>query len=529
MYNYKNLSIDVFIQLFVAKNHTRHWGIESPLLLFLPNSHSFTGVDPRPITLFNTLGRQLQTFEPQSPGKAGFYGCGPTVYNFAHIGNLRAYITHDVLVRTLRRFGYEVTHVMNITDVGHLSSDADEGDDKMVKSAAERGKSVLEVADYYTQAFFHDTGLLNIQKPTVVCKATEHVAEMIDLIKRIEGNGFTYQAGGNLYFDISKFPYYGELALLRLDEQKAGARTGQDENKRNPGDFVLWFTKSKFENQALLWDSPWGRGYPGWHIECSAMSIKYLGETFDIHSGGIDHIPVHHTNEIAQSEAATGKHPWVKYWVHNEFLVIDKGKMSKSSGGFLTLQTLIDEGYDPLDYRYFLLGGHYRSQLQFSYQSLDGARNARKTLGERLRALSAKAANTPGEAAKAGDSNAADSGAAKYLSAFDKALEDDLSTPRALAELWGLLKDQSIAPREALDAAFDMDEVLGLNLKEEAASRPESGEDPALEAEIKGLIDERAAAKIAKNFAKADEIRRNLKDRGIILEDTPAGTVWRKL
>ena len=221
-----------------------------------------------PLKLFNTLGRQTQNFEPLVPFKAGFYGCGPTVYNYAHIGNLRAYVTHDILVRTLRRFNYEVNHVMNITDVGHLSGDNDSGDDKMVKSAEERGKSVLEIADFYTQAFFRDTQALNITRPTVVCKATDHIGEMIGLIRRIEENGFTYSSGGNLYFDISKFKSYGDLALLRLDEQKAGARTGQDENKRNAGDFVLWFTKSKFENQALVWDSPWGRGYPGWHIEC---------------------------------------------------------------------------------------------------------------------------------------------------------------------------------------------------------------------------------------------------------------------
>jgi cysteinyl-tRNA synthetase len=476
------------------------------------------------LTLYNTLGRTLQVFEPLKPGKAGFYGCGPTVYNYAHIGNLRAYVTHDLLVRVLRRFGFEVTHVMNITDVGHLSGDNDEGEDKMVKSAGERGKTVLEIADFYTRAFFHDTGRLNILRPTVVCKATGHVGDMIALIRRIEENGYTYQAGGNLYFDISKFPAYGELALLKLEDQKAGARTGHDENKRNPGDFVLWFTRSKFENQALVWDSPWGRGYPGWHIECSAMSLKYLGEQFDIHAGGIDHIPIHHTNEIAQSEAATGKHPWVKYWVHNEFLILDRGKMSKSKGGFLTLQTLVDSGYDPLDYRYFLLGGHYRSQLQFSYPALDGARNARKSLGERLRSLAEKAGTLPEEPAPDGKAAAAE--AAKYLAAFDKALEDDLSTPRALAELWGLLRDSLLSPRDALAAAFDMDQVLGLGLRDAAK---EEAEDPALAAELEKLIAERGEAKKAKNYGRADEIRQSLKDRGIVLEDSPSGTTWRRI
>jgi len=478
------------------------------------------------LSLFNTLGRQLQSFEPINPGKAGFYGCGLTVYNYAHIGNLRAYVTHDILVRTLRRFGYDVKHVMNITDVGHLSGDNDEGDDKMLKSAAERGKSVLEIAEFYTQAFFTDMEALNIGKPDVICKATDHVDDMIELIKRIEERGFTYSAGGNLYFDISKFSNYGELALLRMDELKAGARTGLDQNKRNPGDFVLWFTKSKFENQALLWDSPWGRGYPGWHIECSAMSIKYLGETFDIHAGGIDHIPVHHTNEIAQSEAATGKHPWVKYWIHNEFLVMDKGKdrekMSKSSGGFITLKDLIDSGYHPLDYRYFLLGGHYRSQLQFSYTALDGARNARKALCERLRTLAAQISVPVSQIEMKNDTTTA----AEYLSNFNKALSDDLSTPRALAELWGLLKDPSVAPSDALAAIIEMDGVLGLNLAE-TASKDENNEDPALKAEIERLIEERKEAKNAKNFGRADEIRLLLKEKGIILEDSPSGTTYR--
>jgi cysteinyl-tRNA synthetase len=469
-------------------------------------------------TLYNTLGRALQVFEPLKKGHAGFYGCGPTVYNYAHIGNLRAYVVHDVLVRSLRRAGFEVTHVMNITDVGHLSGDNDEGDDKMVKSAGERGKSVLEIADFYTRAFFRDTERMNILRPTVICKATDHVGDMIDLIKRIEKNGYTYSAGGNLYFDTTKFPAYGELALLRLDDQKAGARVELDENKRNGRDFVLWFTKSKFENQALVWDSPWGRGYPGWHIECSAMSIKYLGEQFDIHAGGIDHIPVHHTNEIAQSEAATGLHPWVRYWLHNEFLVLDKGKMSKSAGSFLTLESLVEAGYDPLDYRYFLLGGHYRSQLQFSWESLEGAKNARRSLLEKVRLLAERAAKLGG--------TAGGSGADRYLDAFNRALEDDLSTPRALAELWGLLRDASLDPAAAFAAVLDMDGALGLRLAESAeGSKPE---DEALIREIEGLIARRKEAKKAGDYAGADNIREDLKARGIILEDKPGGTVWRR-
>jgi cysteinyl-tRNA synthetase len=467
---------------------------------------------------YNTLGREKQLFKPLQEGKVGFYGCGPTVYNYAHIGNLRAYVLHDILVRSLRRAGFDVNHVMNITDVGHLSDDADDGEDKMVKSAEERGKSVLEIADFYTKAFFNDTDRMNITRPTVVCKATEHIGEMIALIQRIEKNGFTYFAGGNLYFDISKFPSYGELALLRLDDLKAGARIEQDENKRNAGDFVLWFTKSKFENQALVWDSPWGRGYPGWHIECSAMSMKYLGENFDIHAGGIDHIPVHHTNEIAQSEAATGKKPWVGYWLHNEFLVLNKGKMSKSAGGFLTLQTLVDEGYDPLDYRYFLVGGHYRSQLQFSMESLEGAKNARKSLVEKVRALAAKCGGPAVETGKK----------SSYIEDFNKAIEDDLNTPRALAELWGLLKDEPPTP-QTLAAVFDMDRVLALGLENACGEKAQNGGEDAMAREIEELIVKRSEAKKAKDFTAADNIRQSLKDRGIILEDSPAGTTWRRL
>ncbi|MBQ4330212.1 MAG: cysteine--tRNA ligase, partial [Spirochaetaceae bacterium] len=315
------------------------------------------------LRLYNTMGRKMEDFVPLQAGKAGFYGCGPTVYNYAHIGNLRAYVFLDILDKTLSYLNYDITHVMNITDIGHLSGDDDEGEDKMVKTAKQRGQSVLEIAQFYTDAFFNDIDRLNIRRPDIVCKATEHIQDMIDLIKRLEANGHTYLSGGNLYYDVSTFPDYGKLACLNLDDLKAGARIDIDQNKRNPQDFVLWFTKSKFENQALVWDSPWGRGYPGWHIECSAMSMKYLGEQIDIHTGGIDHIPVHHTNEIAQSEGATGKR-WVNYWLHNEFLVIAKekgqdeeaGKMSKSSGNFLTLQSLVDKGFHPLDYRLFLLG-----------------------------------------------------------------------------------------------------------------------------------------------------------------------------
>jgi cysteinyl-tRNA synthetase len=471
----------------------------------------------RDISLFNTMGRKLEQFEPLKPPSVGFYGCGPTVYNFAHIGNLRTYIFEDLLVRMLSRFGYTLTHVMNITDVGHLSGDDDTGEDKMIKSARERGKSVLEIAQFYTEAFFSDTEKLNIRRPTIVCRATDHISDMIELIHRIEANGYTYSAGGNLYFDVSKFEHYGKLAGQQLDQLKAGARVDVDPNKRNPHDFVLWFTKSKFENQALLWDSPWGRGYPGWHIECSAMSMKYLGEQFDIHAGGIDHIAVHHTNEIAQSEAATG-HQWVKYWLHAEFLLLDKGKMSKSSGSFLTLQSLIEHGYDPLDYRYFCLGGHYRSQLSFSWEALDQARTARLTLMDKIAAMKEIAD-------KSEDSELLSERAIRYRNAFDDAIAEDLAMPRALAQLWTMLKDPEISPSEARALALDMDTVLGLDLIR--AEKKETLIDPKTLQWIEMQIQRRAEAKKARDFITADSIRGALKAQGILLEDRPDGTIWR--
>lgn len=490
------------------------------------------------LQLYNTMGRRTEEFRPITPGKVSFYGCGPTVYNYAHIGNLRAYVFQDVLARTLRFLGYEVTHVMNITDVGHLTGDADDGEDKMVKSANERGRSVLDIAEFYTTAFFNDTDRLNILRPDIVCRATEHIDDMIALIKRIEANGHTYTAGGNLYYDVASFPDYGKLAGINLSDLKAGARIDVDENKRNPFDFALWFTKSKFENQALAWDSPWGRGYPGWHIECSAMSMKYLGEHFDIHTGGIDHIPIHHTNEIAQSEGATGK-KWVNYWLHNEFLVLNKEKMSKSSGDFLTLQKLIDRGYESGDYRFFLLGGHYRSQLAFSWESMDSAKNARKNIIQRAARL-LEAAGTEAEAGSVGAEQDADSGtgtAAARMERFTAALEQDLNTPRALSELQTLIKEAlsgAVRPADAVKAVRRMDGVLGLRLLEEAeAKRAEAdatGNAPtdAEKQRVESLVAERTAAKKEKNWARADEIRSILAAEGIALEDGPSGTIWKR-
>lgn len=470
------------------------------------------------LKLFNTMGRCVQDFVPIEEGKAGFYCCGPTVYNFAHIGNLKTYIFEDFLKRTLMYLGYKVKHVMNITDVGHLTDDADEGEDKMAKSAREKGQSVYEIAEFYTKAFFSDIDRLNIIHPTISCKATEHIKEMIELVKILEEKGFTYEAGGNIYFSIDKFPEYGKMALLDRQNLQAGARIEVDGNKRNPYDFVLWFTKSKFENHAMIWDSPWGKGYPGWHLECSAMSMKYLGKHFDIHCGGIDHINIHHTNEIAQSEAATGE-KWVNYWLHGEFLVMNKAKMSKSAGNFLTIDSLAEKGYDALDYRYFCLGGHYRSQLQFSFESLDAAKKARRNLNTKVAELKA--------AAKPADKGALSEEALAYIRTFTEDISDDLNSPRALARVWTLLKDGKLSDSEKLYLLLDFDKVLGLRLKDAQLPPQESCEEEISD-EIKDLIRQRNEARKAKDFAAADFCRDKIRELGYEIKDTPQGTICKK-
>ena len=466
------------------------------------------------VKFYNTLTREIEVMVPNEDGKVAMYTCGPTVYHFAHIGNLRSYIMEDILEKTLRYVGYDVKRVMNITDVGHLSSDADTGEDKMLKGAKREHKTVMEVAKFYTDAFFADEKALNIKRPNVVCKATDHIQDMIALIKRLEEKGHTYTAGGNVYFSIDTIDDYGKLAGQKQEDKLSGARIAVDGNKRNPQDFVLWFTNSKFGEQAMMWDSPWGRGYPGWHIECSAMSMKYLGETFDIHCGGIDAIPVHHTNEIAQSEAATG-HKWVNYWCHGEFLLNDKGKMSKSSGEFLTLPVLVGHGYNALDYRYFCLGGHYRTQLKFSYEALDHAKSARERLNSMVAELKAKAKpeSTISEKAES------------YKDSFFAALFNDLRCPEALAVMWKMLKDNSITEGEKLSLLYSMDKVLGLDLDKVEAKKEEKvgGEE-----EWK-LVEERKQAKAEKNYQRADEIRKELEERGYIVKDTPQGPILQKI
>ncbi|MBN1258676.1 cysteine--tRNA ligase [Candidatus Peregrinibacteria bacterium] len=448
--------------------------------------------------LFNTLTRRKEEFEPITPPNVGLYCCGPTVYNYAHIGNLRTYLFEDFLRRALEFNGYVVKHVMNVTDVGHLTSDADEGEDKMRKGAEREKKTVWQIAAFYEKAFFEDMVHLNLLHPTTTCKATDHIAEMIAQIKKLEENGYTYISKDNVYYDTTQFEHYGELAQLDKQELKAGARIEVDPNKKNPHDFVLWFVKSKFGGQDMQWESPWGRGFPGWHIECSAMSSKYLGDQFDIHCGGIDHIPVHHTNEIAQAEGATGQHPWVKYWMHGNFLVLkDKEKMAKSGENFLTLNALIAKGYGALDYRYFCLQSHYRKELMFSWEGMDAAKTGLRRLKEKVLAL--------GE--KEGEINR------QYLSQFNSAVADDLNMPQALAVVWALMDDPRIKDADKLATVQEFDRVLGLKLTEPPGFK--------IPPEVAKLIVERDAARENKDWNKSDELRNKIESLGFKVKDLP--------
>jgi len=456
--------------------------------------------------LYNTLTRKKEEFKPIKPKEVGMYCCGPTVYNYAHLGNLRSFVFEDILKRALVYNNYKVNHIMNITDVGHLTSDADEGEDKMLKGAKREKKTVWQIADFYTKAFFEDIKKLNILKPDKTPKATEHIQEMINIIKILEKKGYTYQSGGNIYFNTKKFKNYSKLARLKLTNQKE--RVNKDKNKKNPTDFVLWFTKSKFQNQEMKWDSPWGKGYPGWHIECSAMSSKYLGKQFDIHCGGIDHIPVHHTNEIAQSECAFDKKPWVKYWLHNEFLLINNGKMSKSINNFLTLKSLEDKNIPPLALRYFFFTAHYRKKLNLTEKSIQSAKNSLEKLQHQVNLLKeSKEIKTNPKLVK------------KYKESFINAINDDLNIPKALALTWDLLKDNQLSAKDKYNLLKDFDKVFGLNLNKTKESIPE---------EIKKLISQREKARKNKDFKKADEIRNKIQDKGYLIEDSKQGARVRK-
>ena len=460
--------------------------------------------------LYNTLTKKVEEFVPIEEGKVKMYTCGPTVYHFAHIGNLRTYIFEDILEKGLKFIGYDVTRAMNITDVGHLTSDGDTGEDKMAKGAAREGKTVYEIADFYTEAFFNDMKDLNITKPVIIEKASDNIDKYIEMIEKLIDEGIAYLSNGNVYFDISKANDYYKLSGKNAEDLMIGVRdtVEEDKAKKNPADFVLWFTLSKFENQAMKWDSPWGVGYPGWHIECSGIAAKTLGEYLDIHCGGVDNIFPHHTNEIAQSEAYFG-HKWCNYWCHAAHLNDNSGKMSKSKGEFLTVSLLKSKGYNPLDYRYFCLNSHYRNSLVFSYESLDIAKNAFSKLKSRILGIE-----------KTGEVDLVKK--EEYMIKFAEAFENDLNTSLMLTVLYDLLKDETANGVTKLDLIEEFDKVLSLDLlKEEIKSI-----DSQLEEEILNKIEERKEAKKNKDFAKADSIREELLAKGIKLIDTREGTTY---
>ncbi len=513
-------------------------------------------MDSTHLRLYNSDGQRLEIFKPRRPGKVRMYCCGPTVYNYAHIGNLRAYTVQDTLRRCLLGLGYQLEHVMNITDVGHLTDDADDGEDKMLLSARSTGKSVQDIADYYTRAFFRDCAALRIERPETICRATEHIAEMQELIRQIEAAGYTYYNSGNLYFDTGKLGDYGRLAgLERIAEQEAQSRTGADNAKKNQRDFVLWFSNGKFADQAMQWDSPWGRGYPGWHIECSAMARHFLGEQIDIHCGGVDHKTVHHSNEIAQSESilTAEQKPWVHFWLHNEFVVmkdvdnqmeetsetgVEGGKISKSSGAALTLQNLKQQGFDPLDYRYFLLGSHYRSQIQFHFQAMTGARNSRLRLQQKAAELRAKLKNCEpvlqtrhvaeklhrlGNVRNNGPEHKAEN---SHLCEFWAALLQDLNTAQALAVLWNSVKDSSLSPQQKFEVLELGETFLQIGLFDEP--QVDAAESQEVPPQFVKLLARRDEARKNKDYARADQLRTELNAAGYQIVDTANGSVLQK-
>lgn len=464
--------------------------------------------------LYNTLTKSVDEFVPNEEGKVAMYTCGPTVYHFAHIGNLRSYIMEDVLEKYLRYVGYDVKRVMNITDVGHLTSDGDTGEDKMLKGAKREHKTVMDIARFYTDAFMADCEKLSIKRPDVVEPATNCIPEFIHMIEVLLEKGYAYIAGENVYFDTSKLDNYYVLSSQNEEDLQVGVREDveEDTNKRNKTDFVLWFTKSKFDNQELKWDSPWGVGYPGWHIECSCISMKHLGEYMDIHCGGVDNIFPHHTNEIAQSEAYIG-HKWCNYWFHVNHLNTKDGKMSKSKGEFLTVSLLEEKGYNPMAYRFFCLQSHYRKPLEFSWDALDNVVSAYDKLVKRIANLS-----TDGEV----DTAACE----EWKMKFAEALSHDINTSSAITVLYDMLKAElSDASKRVL--VQSMDEVLSLQL-EKAWEEKEADVDDELASYVEKKIEERKEAKKAKDFAKADAIREELLAKGIVLKDTREGTFWEK-
>ena len=457
--------------------------------------------------LYNTATRHKDTFTPQNPQQVTMYCCGPTVYNYAHIGNLRTYIFEDLLARTIR-LHYPLKHVMNVTDVGHLVSDQDDGEDKMEVGAAREGKSAWDIAKFYEEKFWADFDALNCTRPTVISRATQHIQEMINLVKTLEGKGYTYRTSDGIYYDTSKFDRYDALVgHARISGLQGGARVEMSDEKRNPTDFALWKFSPKDKKRQMEWDSPWGVGFPGWHIECSSMAMKYLGHTLDIHCGGIDHVTIHHTNEIAQSEAATGQ-KYVNYWVHGEFLILRSGKMSKSGGTFVTLATLKEKGYDPLAYRYLCLTAHYRTQLEFTFESLDAAAKSLENLRTLSRSILTEAK---------GQEDA--SGACQtWKDKFAAAMEDDLNAPKALAVVWEGVRSAEMSAAQKLAFLRFADGILALDLFKEKKEEP-----LALPQEVQNLLEERARARAAKDYKKSDELRDAIAQLGYLVKDTPQG------
>ena len=453
--------------------------------------------------VYNTLDREKEEFTPIQGNLVRMYSCGPTVYSYAHIGNMRTYIFMDLLRRSLRFAGFKVKGVMNITDVGHLLSDGDEGEDKMQKAARKEGKTPWEIAAFYTEAFFKDIDALNVSRPEIIAKATEHIPEMIEFVKGLMEKGYAYEISDGIYFDIGKFPGYGKLSGQTVDEKEAGARIEENSEKRHPADFALW--KKADKNHIMQWESPWGMGFPGWHIECSAMSKKYLGEVFDLHTGGIDAVPVHHENEIAQNEALAGKKT-VNYWMHGEFMMVDGGKMSKSLGNVYTISDLEKKGYLPLDFRYFCLNAHYRKKLNFTFEGMDAAH----TSYERLRNL----LYVHKMSATATDKAILDD----LYKRFKDAVEDDMNIPFALGVLWEAVKLPK--SKDIYKLALEFDKVLGLSLDKVTAPAPEKIDVPA---EIAALAEKRFAAKKEKNWAEADRLRAEIAEKGYVIKDSKDG------
>lgn len=463
--------------------------------------------------LYNTLGNKKMEFVPHTEGKVGMYTCGPTVYHYAHIGNLRTYIMEDVLEKYLRYIGYDVKRVMNITDVGHLSSDADTGEDKMLAGAKREHKTVLEIAKFYTDAFFDDCKKLNIKRPDVVEPATHCIPEFIKMVDTLLKKGYAYEAGGNVYFDTSKLDEYYVFGNQNQDDLAVGVRddVDEDENKRNKTDFVLWFTKSKFDDQELKWESPWGYGYPGWHIECSAISIKHLGEYLDIHCGGVDNAFPHHTNEIAQSEAYIG-HKWCPYWFHVTHLLDARGKMSKSKGGFLTVSLLEEKGYNPVVYRMFCLQSHYRKPLTFSYDNLDNTAKAYNKLVKKISNLN-----------PTGEPNMEE--AQPFIDKFKENMDNDLNTSLGITSIYDVLK-VNISDATKIYLLNDFDKVLSLDLVKTANKLKEEKNSSVDTAKVEELIRKRTEARANKDWATADAIRDELNAMNVIIKDTPEGITW---